>query len=87
MDALQEQIYRTLKSEVKRNLIPVISDASKYSLREIGKRTMKVMQFVSNPALLARDMEFAFDERMGLVALPTVLGLRMRYHLPRNLDG
>lgn len=65
MDALQEQIYRTLKSEVKRNLIPVISDASKYSLREIGKRTMKVMQFVSNPALLARDMEFAFDERMG----------------------
>lgn len=65
MDALQEQIYRTLKSEVKRQLIPVISDASKYSLREIGKSTMKVMQFVSNPALLARDMEFAFDERMG----------------------
>lgn len=52
MDVIQEQVYQSIKSEVKRQLIPFLSDAARYSLREISKRVIKVMQFVSNPALL-----------------------------------
>lgn len=65
MSPLQREIYKSLKSEIKRQLIPMLSDASKFSLRELGKRITKVVQFVSNPSLLASDMDYVFDERMG----------------------
>lgn len=65
MPPLQREIYKTLKSEVRRQLNPVLSDSSRYELRQIGKCVMKVMQFVSNPALLSNDMDYAFDRRVG----------------------
>lgn len=71
MGALQREIYDVLKSEVRRQLNPVLSDLSKYELKRIGKSIIKVMEFVSNPALLANDMEFAFDQRVGQLLLST----------------
>lgn len=71
MPPLQAEIYRTLRSEAKRQLLPMLSDASKFSLREIGKKTVKLLQFVSNPALLAGDMQYAFDRRLGELLLKT----------------
>ncbi len=65
MSPLQREVYGAIKSETKRQLIPMISDASKYSLRDIGKKIMKVMAFTSNPSLLASDMEYIFDKRLG----------------------
>lgn len=65
MGTLQAAIYRAIKSETKRQLIPLLSDISKASLREINKKIMKVMQFVSNPALLARDIDYIFDPQLG----------------------
>lgn len=65
MSPLQREIYKSLKSEIKRQLIPMLSDASKFSLRELGKRITKVVQFVSNPSLLASDLDYVFDEKMG----------------------
>ena len=65
MSPLQREIYKSLKSEIKRQLIPMLSDSSKLSLRELGKRITKVVQFVSNPSLLASDMDYVFDERIG----------------------
>ena len=65
MSPLQREIYKTLKSEVRRQLNPVLSDTSKYELRRIGKCVMKVMEFVSNPALLSSDMDYVFDRRVG----------------------
>lgn len=65
MSKLQTEVYASIKSEVKRQLMPMLTDASIYSLREIGKRVMKVMEFVSNPALLAKDMEYVFNHKMG----------------------
>ena len=65
MSPLQSEIYQSIKSETKRQLIPLLSDISKESLREINKKIMKVMQFVSNPALLAKDMDYIFDPRLG----------------------
>lgn len=65
MGPLQAEIYQSIKSETKRQLIPLLSDLSKASLREINKKIMKVMQFVSNPALLARDIDYIFDPQLG----------------------
>jgi len=62
MDPLQAQVYESIKYETKRQLVPFLSDISRVSLREINKKIMKVMQFVSNPALLAKDMEYIFDD-------------------------
>ena len=69
MSPLQREIYKTLKSEVRRQLNPVLSDTSKYELRRIGKCVMKVMEFVSNPALLSSDMDYVFDRRVGNLLL------------------
>lgn len=69
MDPLQREIYKTLKSEIKRQMNPVLSDSSRYELRRIGKCVMKVMEFVSNPSLLSNDMDYVFDKRVGAVLL------------------
>ena len=65
MSPLQKEVYRAIKSETKRQLMTMISDAAKYSLRDIGKKIMKVMAFTSNPSLLASDMDYIFDKRLG----------------------
>lgn len=69
MTQLQREIYKTLKSEVRRQLNPVLSDSSRYELRRIGKCVMKVMEFVSNPSLLSNDTDYAFDRRVGALLL------------------
>lgn len=69
MTQLQCEIYKTLKSEVRRQLNPVLSDSSRYELRRIGKCVIKVMEFVSNPSLLSNDMDYAFDRRVGALLL------------------
>ena len=69
MGLLQREIYDTLKSEVRRQFNPTLTDLSKYELKRIGKSIIKVMEFVSNPALLANDMEYAFDQRVGQMLL------------------
>lgn len=69
MTQLQREIYKTLKSEVRRQLNPVLSDSSRYELQRIGKCVMKVMEFVSNPSLLSNDMDYAFDRRVGALLL------------------
>ena len=69
MTQLQREIYKTLNSDVRRQLNPVLSDSSRYALRRIGKCVMKVMEFVSNPSLLSNDMDYAFDRRVGALLL------------------
>jgi len=65
MPPLQRQVYMAIRSETKRQLMPMISDAAKLSLRDIGKKIMKVMEFTSNPSLLAADMDYIFDKNLG----------------------
>lgn len=71
MEPLQREIYKTLKSEIKRQMNPVLTDSSRYELRRIGKCVMKVMEFVSNPSLLSNDMDYVFDKRVGALLLST----------------
>lgn len=65
MTPLQKEVYQSLRSETKRQMLVMLSDAEKYSLRDIGKKIMKVMEFTSNPSLLADDMDYIFDKRLG----------------------
>lgn len=70
MGPLQRAVYQALRSETKRQMITMLSDSDRYSLRDIGKKIMKVMEFTSNPSLLANDMDYIFDKRLGdLLAL------------------
>ena len=85
MSPLQREIYKSLKSEIKRQLIPMLSDASKFSLRELGKRITKVVQFVSNPSLLASDMDYVFDERIGDLLAKTD-GPKIEYACKRAME-
>jgi len=65
MSPLQKEVYQALRSETKRQMLAMLSDSEKYSLRDIGKKIMKVMEFTSNPSLLANDMDYIFDKRLG----------------------
>lgn len=85
MSPLQREIYKSLKSEIKRQLIPMLSDASKFSLRELGKRITKVVQFVSNPSLLASDLDYVFDEKIGELLARTD-GPKIDYACKRALE-
>lgn len=67
MTPLQREIYHSLRSEAKRQMINMLPETGKSSLREIGKKIMKVMAFTSNPSLLADDMDHIFDERLGRI--------------------
>ncbi len=70
MTPLQSEVYQAIRSETKRQMLVMLSDAEKYSLRDIGKKIMKVMEFTSNPSLLANDMDYIFDKRLGdLIAM------------------
>ena len=46
-----------------------INRADRNSLRNLGKKIMKIIEFTSNPALLAGDLEFLFDARLGEILL------------------
>lgn len=56
----QQEFYQLLCSEAARQFagIPRITRGN---LRRLGKSMIKLMQFVSNPALLARDIEFSLS--------------------------
>ena len=85
MSRLQREIYMTLKSEIKRQMNPMLSDSSRYELRRIGKCVMKVMEFVSNPALLSSDMNYVFDKRIGSLLVATD-GPKIEYVCRRARD-
>ena len=85
MPPLQRELYNTLKYETKRQLMTIVNDRSKQQLRKIGKCIMKVMEFVSNPALLANDLGFAFDRRVAEV-LRTSDGPKIEYVCKRTRE-
>lgn len=85
MTPLQREIYKSLKSEIKRQMMPMLSDASRVSLRELGKKITKIVQFVSNPSLLASDMDYVFDERIGELLARTD-GPKIEYACKRAVE-
>jgi SNF2 family DNA or RNA helicase len=67
----QQVFYQMLKSETQR-VVCNIPRKDRNRMRQIGKSIIKLMQFVSNPALLARDITQSFSEELcSLLATDT----------------
>lgn len=64
MPPKQRAFYDLMRSETNRQLQGVSRNNSQF-MRKLGRSIIKLMQFVSNPALLARDMNYMFDERLS----------------------
>ena len=82
MTPLQAELYRFMKSEVARQAAESLNTRSKQAFRSLGRSVAKLLQFVSHPALLSRDIEFA---KPGLLAavLAEGQGPKMAYVLQR----
>jgi SNF2 family DNA or RNA helicase len=62
----QQAFYQLLKSETVRQ-VKGISRFNRANLRRIGRSIIKLMQFVSNPALLAQDVAGIFSKELSNV--------------------
>lgn len=69
MDGYQSKIYKLLKSRIACEFNGLLNDKTKSRLTKLGKCIVKLVQFTSNPALLARDLDYAFDQQMGKLLL------------------
>lgn len=82
MGPLQLELYRFMKSEVAREASATLNTRSKQAFRNLGRSVARLLQFVSHPALLSREIEFA---RPGLLSavLAEGKGPKMAYVLHR----
>ncbi|SPA25375.1 putative helicase [Cupriavidus taiwanensis] len=65
MPPLQKELYRYLKSETARQAAIYLSDPGRGAFRNLGRSVIRLLMFVSHPALLAREIEIA---RPGLLS-------------------
>ncbi|HGA2810983.1 TPA: DEAD/DEAH box helicase [Pseudomonas aeruginosa] len=82
MSPLQLELYRFMKSEVARQATEYLSDRGRQAFRLLGRSVMRLLMFVSHPALLSREIDFA---KPGLLAavLAEGKGPKMNYVLHR----
>ena len=85
MDPSQERLYRLLKSEIAREAEKVLTENTKLALRRFGRSVNTVLQFVSNPGLLADKPEFKFAAELS-DALAEGDGPKLRYVIRRTRE-
>lgn len=79
---VQNELYKLMKHEVAREAATALSIRSKQAFRSLGRSVARLLQFVSNPSLLARNIEFAHPDLMRAV-LAEGDGPKIRYVLRR----
>lgn len=67
MAPLQYELYKLMKSEVAREAARVLTLRSKQSFRSLGRSVARILQFVSNPALLSSEIGFAHEALLSAV--------------------
>ena len=82
MDPLQARLYELMKSEVARVAADALGQRSRQAFRHLGRSVVRILQFVSNPALLAREIAFAHSDELA-AALSEGRGPKMRYVVKR----
>lgn len=82
MDPLQARLYELMKSEVARDAAQALSQKNRAAFRGLGRSVTRVLQFVSNPALLADEMGFAHSDALA-AALAEGRGPKFRYVIKR----
>lgn len=82
MDPLQARLYELMKSEVAREAAETLGQKSRQAFRHLGRSVVRILQFVSNPALLAREIAFAHSDELA-AALAEGRGPKLRYVVKR----
>lgn len=82
MSPLQLELYRFMKSEVARQATAYLSDRGRLAFRSLGRSVMRLLMFVSHPALLSREIDFAKPGLLSAV-LAEGKGPKMNYVLYR----
>jgi SNF2 family DNA or RNA helicase len=82
MDPLQDRLYALMKSEVAREAEKVLGQKNRQAFRNLGRSVTRILQFVSNPALLAREISFAHSDELAN-ALAEGRGPKLRYVVKR----
>lgn len=82
MDPLQARLYELMKSEVAREAAQALGQKSRQAFRALGRSVTRILQFVSNPALLAREIAFAHSDELA-AALAEGRGPKLRYVVKR----
>ena len=82
MDPIQDRLYSLMKSEIARSAENGLGRLAEKELRNLGRSVVRLLQFVSNPALLAGEMDFAYKTELD-DALAEGSGPKIRYVINR----
>lgn len=67
MAPMQNELYNLMKFEVAREAASALNIRSKQAFRSLGRSVARLLQFVSNPALLSSDIGFVHAELLAAV--------------------
>jgi SNF2 family DNA or RNA helicase len=67
MAPMQAELYKLMKFEVAREAASALGVRSKQAFRSLGRSVARLLQFVSNPALLSSEIGFAHPELLAAV--------------------
>jgi len=65
MAPFQNELYQLMKYEVAREAATALSIPGKRAFRALGRSVARLLQFVSNPALLASEIGFAHSDMLA----------------------
>ncbi|WP_204425122.1 DEAD/DEAH box helicase [Burkholderia sp. MS455] len=85
MAPLQRELYKLMRSEVAREARSALTIRNKQALRALGRSVSRLLQFVSNPSLLAADLSFVKPELYQAV-LAEGDGPKLRYVIKRTRE-
>jgi len=82
MAPMQYELYKLMKFEVAREAATALTARNKQAFRSLGRSVARILQFVSNPALLASEISFAHADLLSAV-LSEGDGPKLKYTLRR----
>ena len=82
MAPLQNELYKLMKFELAREAAGALNIRSKQAFRSLGRSVARLLQFVSNPALLSSSLGFVHADLLAAV-LAEGDGPKLKYVLKR----
>lgn len=82
MAPMQNELYKLMKFEVAREAASALSIRNKQAFRALGRSVARLLQFVSNPALLSAELSFAHPDLLA-AALSEGDGPKLKYVLKK----
>lgn len=82
MAPMQNELYKLMRYEVAREAASALSIRNKQAFRSLGRSVARLLQFVSNPALLSAELAFAHPDLLTAV-LAEGEGPKLKYVLKR----